>query len=91
VSFDNNPADDDEAAVYAHYQQAGMTNAKVVAHLREWVKQSHMPFAWPTDGCGYGQHIRFVEHRNTNWHGEQKDFNQFVLDYADMLEKEHTP
>lgn len=63
-----------------------MSNLEVVAHLREWVKHSHGSFAWPTDGCGYHQHIKFVHHRNRNWHGSTEgEFNQFVLDYADML------
>lgn len=91
MSFDMNPADDDEESVYAQYKQQGMTNAETAAYLREWVKEWHGNFAWPTDGCGYDQHIRFVEHRNNNWHDEQKDFNQFVLDYADILEKEPPP
>lgn len=63
----------------------GMTDAETAAHLREWANGggSHSLFAWPTDGCGYDQHIRFVEHRNQNWKGG--DFNQFVRDYADSL------
>ncbi len=65
-----------------------MTNKETVAHLREYIKQSHDIFSWPTDACGYEQHIRFVEHRNKNWHGPREAWNQFVLDYADMLEKE---
>jgi hypothetical protein len=65
-----------------------MTNAETVAHLRDWANGggNHGPWSWPTDACGYDQHIRFVQHRNANWHGG--DFNQFVRDYADMLERE---
>jgi hypothetical protein len=64
----------------------GMTDTETVAHLRGWANSvgSHSVWAWPTDACGYNQHIRFVKHRNENWHGG--DFNQFVRDYADTLE-----
>ena len=63
-----------------------MTDAETAAHLREWVKQLHGLFSWPTDACGYNQHVRFAEYRNQNWHGEgEQEFNQFILDYADSL------
>jgi hypothetical protein len=65
-----------------------MTNKETVVHLREYVTKIYDHFSWPTDGCGYEQHIRFVEHRNQNWHGPLEEWNKFVLDYADMLEKE---
>lgn len=66
-----------------------MTNKETAAHLRGWVKESHGPFSWPTDTCGRDQHIRFVSHRNANWReGYPGTFEQFVLDYADMLEAE---
>ena len=65
-----------------------MTNKETVEHLRKWVKKGHGAFAWPTDACGYDQHIKFVKHRNENWFGETvKDFELFVLNYADTLEK----
>lgn len=67
-----------------------MSDTETVAHLREWVKISHELFAWPTDACGYAQHIRFVNWRNKHWsdeHDKGKSFEQFVLDYADQLEK----
>lgn len=65
-----------------------MTDQETAAHLRHWVTESHGPFAWPTDACGYDQHIKFVEHRNANWHGgTSAAFQQFVLDYADSLHK----
>lgn len=65
----------------------GMTNAETVAHLRKWAngEVQHSHWGWPTDACGYDQHIRFVKHRNANWQGG--DFNQFVRDYADSLAK----
>jgi len=61
----------------------GMTNAETKAHLLRWVTENHGIFAWPTDACGYDQHIKFVDHRNKNWKGG--DFNQFVIDYANSL------
>ena len=51
-----------------------MTNKETKEYLLNWVKTSHGIFAWPTDGCGYDQHIK---------HGG--DFNQFVIDYANSL------
>jgi hypothetical protein len=65
-----------------------MTDQEVVEHLREWCKKPNlMPFTWPTDPCGYDQHIRFVHHRNKYWNGpKQKDFVPFVSKYADRLE-----
>lgn len=70
-----------------------MTDAEVAAHLRRYVTGSHGAFSWPTDGCGYKQHIRFVIHRNKNWHGNDAEgFRAFVLDYAAQLDagKERT-
>jgi len=65
-----------------------MSNAETAKHLREYIARPNPPFSWPTDGCGYKQHIRFVEHRNKNWHGgNQEDFKKFVLDYANSLER----
>lgn len=64
-----------------------MTDAETAAYLREWVKQKKgSVWSWPTDACGYDQHIKFVKHRNANWHGG--DFDQFVLDYANQLEQQ---
>lgn len=64
----------------------GMTNAQTKAHLLEWVKLPHSTFSWPTDACGYDQHIKFVKHRNKNWNEDyQGDFIQFVRDYARSL------
>ena len=66
----------------------GMTDAETVAHLRNWANGggNHGLYTWPTDACGYDQHIRFVKHRNENWHGgNQAEFNDFVRNYADTL------
>jgi hypothetical protein len=61
-----------------------VTDAETAEHIRRWCAEDRWaPFAWPTDGCGYEQHIRFVDHRNKNWSGG--DFRRFCLDYADAL------
>lgn len=65
----------------------GMTNAETKAHLLKWCDNPPASsFSWPTDACGYDQHIRFVNHRNKNWNEDyQGDFIQFVRDYARSL------
>ena len=66
-----------------------MTDAEVIRHIREWAKkpQRDDPFASPTDGCGKKQNSRWIEyHREHSYLG--KDFELFVLGYADMLEIE---
>ena len=66
-----------------------MTDKETAEHLRDWVETNHGIFAWPTDACGYDQHIKFAKHRNKNWKGQTKEeFKQFVLDYADSKDKE---
>jgi hypothetical protein len=65
-----------------------LTDKETADYLRKWVvgEYSHGVFAWPTDGCGYEQHIKFVKHRNNNWKGgDNNDFNRFVLEYAERL------
>ena len=65
-----------------------MNNQATAAEIRRWVAQgSKLNFSWPTDGCGYEQHIAFVNHRNANWRGDQGDFPAFCLAYADALEQ----
>lgn len=61
-----------------------MTDAETSAYLLQWCDKPHLhPFAWPTDSCGYTQHIRFVRHRNQNWTGgAPSDFVEFVRQYA---------
>lgn len=62
------------------------TDAETAQHIREWVRRGKADrFAWPTDGCGYTQHIRFVKHRNLNLK-EGEDFGDFALRYADTLD-----
>lgn len=68
-----------------------MNNAETKAYLLEWIKHKdnafNGPFAWPTDACGYNQHMRFVEHRNNNWRGgSRQDFDVFVKNYAEGLD-----
>lgn len=67
-----------------------MTNKQTAAHLREWADRFERGeetglFGWPTDACGYDQHVRFVEHRNRHWTGGREGFAAFVRGYADSL------
>jgi hypothetical protein len=60
-----------------------MNNEETRKHLLKWCEENHGPFSWPTDACGYDQHIRFAKHRNEHWYGG--DFKKFVQDYANSL------
>ena len=61
-----------------------MTDEETKRYLLDWVKKKDKGiWEWPTDGCGYEQHNKFVIHRNKNWRGG--DFDQFVVDYANGL------
>lgn len=66
-----------------------MTDKETAEHLRQWVADGGTsrvgPFGWPTDGCGYEQHMRFVKHRNAQT-ALIGDYNKFVLEYADKLD-----
>jgi hypothetical protein len=62
-----------------------MSDAETAATIREWCSKSRSPWAWPTDPCGYEQHIKFVQHRNANLKTGE-DFNAFALAYADTLD-----
>lgn len=45
-----------------------MTDPQVVTYLRDWVKdKGRTRLSWPTDMCGYKQHLRFVWYRNEYW------------------------
>lgn len=67
----------------------GMTNTETKEHMLKWVKTNNSHWSWPTDACGYEQHMKFVDHRNKNYIGEtEEDFNQFVINYANSLEEE---
>jgi hypothetical protein len=67
----------------------GMTDAETVEYLRRWSsgEGNHGPYAWPTDACGYDQHIRFVHYRNKYWDSFQGTFEAFTRNYADKLER----
>lgn len=79
----------------------GMTNKQVIAYLRKWVEDVHGVFAWPTDACGYEQHIRFVKYRNARLRettpenlkaaNQQADYKSFILEYARKLENGEIP
>jgi len=63
-----------------------MTDQETAAHIKEWLKTPKDSFSWPTDACGYDQHIKFVEHRNKHWvGGNRASFLSFVSKYADDL------
>jgi len=69
-----------------------VTNAEAAKRIRAWCeKGSASAFSWPTDSCGYTQHLRFVKHRNASWPEyvteAQPTFEQFALDYAARLER----
>jgi len=67
-------------------QEKGMTNKETAEHIRNYIA-GPTAFSWCTDGCGYDQHIRFVCFRNANWlGGTEKEFREFELRYADMIE-----
>ena len=42
-------------------------------------------FGFVTDPCGYDQHVKFVEYRNTYWQGQCK-WADFLKEYADTLD-----
>jgi hypothetical protein len=70
--------------------KVGMTNKETSKRILKWCQKSQdswdLIFSWPTDGCGYNQHLRFVEYRNLNWHGgTEKEFRDFVAGYAEKL------
>ncbi len=68
-----------------------MTNQETAQHFREYAQSSlNARWSWPTEGCGYRQHMKFMEYRNRNWQGGSKEeLKQFLFGYADYLE--HTP
>ena len=66
-----------------------MTNIETAAEIRRWVLRPRGLWGWPTDACGYEQHVRFVEFRNAHWTPERQQaqrFEDFCLEYADILE-----
>lgn len=66
-----------------------MTNKETAEAIRLWASKAQSSFSWPTDGCGYDQHARFVSHRNENWSGGPvEDFKLFALAYTDAIECE---
>jgi len=63
-----------------------MNDADTAATIMEWLKTPRCGFSWPTDTCGYDQHIKFVRHKNKNWNGTTKaSFVEFVSEYAAAL------
>jgi len=95
------------ACFYAWYfdrrdrKEQNMIDIETQKHLLEWCDNPNMmTFSWPTDTCGYDQHVKFVRYRNDNWAEylsirqsldpstlPQKEFINFVRDYANNLVK----
>jgi hypothetical protein len=68
-----------------------MTNTETAALIRRWVSQPRGLWGWPTDRCGYEQHVRFVKYRNEHWTLERQQvqrFDSFCLEYASALERQ---
>lgn len=74
-----------------------MDDKQTKEHLLKWVSESHNLFGWPTDACGYDQHIRFVNYRNDYWYDYYEKnkninnnfkevFNNFVIEYVKLLD-----
>jgi len=65
-----------------------MTDKETADYLREYIKSGKRggPFGWPTDPCGYDQHIKFVEYRNKEWADCGLTWDKFVLNWADRLD-----
>lgn len=71
-----------------------MTDEETKAHLLRWCENPTLdPFSWPTDPCGYEQHMKFVNHRNRCWAVNPESgssmpaFVEFVRAYAESLTK----
>lgn len=65
-----------------------MSNEETAEAIRRWVAAPYRLWSWPTDACGYDQHIAFVRHRNEHWTSERasaQTFEAFCLEYADQL------
>lgn len=74
--------------------QPEMTDTEVVAHLRQYVTETHSHWSWPTDACGYKQHMRFVKYRNDNLlrlGRGQTSVTDLALEYASKLESGDIP
>lgn len=65
-----------------------MNNEETADAIVAWAAKPRMPFSWPTDTCGYEQHMRFVKHRNENFDKSDLDFREFALQYAEALRRE---
>ena len=65
-----------------------MTNKETAIHFRKWVETGHGPFAWPSDGCGYIQSVRFAQYRNEQWEKSSLDAKAFLIEYANKIENE---
>ena len=68
------------------------TNKETAAHIRKFMQTRYKRglWAWPTDGCGYDQHIKFVTALN-KWSSNTEDtetYEQMVERYCILLEQD---
>ena len=66
-----------------------MTNEETAEKIRAWCRKGRGHFSWPTDGCGYKQHIRFVRYKAKHWNlwlDLGGDANGFVYNWRDIYE-----
>jgi hypothetical protein len=61
-----------------------MSDAETAAWIRTWCAAPRGLYSWPTDPCGYEQHIKFVQRWNA--HQRQGDLRAFALAYAEELD-----
>ncbi len=62
-----------------------MTDEETKTYLLQWCDDPNFaPLEHPTDGCGYDQHMKFVEFKNKHW-DVSEDFVEFVRRYANTL------
>lgn len=63
-----------------------LTDEQTREHILRWLAEPSGLWSWPTDGCGYNQHMRFVRHRNEKWvGGVPQQWIDFVTEYAESL------
>jgi hypothetical protein len=67
-----------------------ITDKEVRERLLAWIKKDvHGLMDFPTGGCIYDQHVKFIQHSNRHWEGTTaEEYKKFVEDYANSLEGE---
>ena len=65
-----------------------MTDKETSDHILQYIEclDEKGTFSWPTDACGYDQHMRLVQHRNETWNGgTTEEYKKWLKDYANSL------